>query len=639
MNEKDLSKVQDLNDRLDSRTRYQNPNDARSVVRELDTPEVGDKWQGTTELDSLLAREREVPETSPFMKKFFVFSALFFVATVVIAGFVFFGGVNFVSSKNVDINVVGPTLTSAGQALELGVTIENKNNTDLESVNFSVQYPQGSRNATDTSQTLTYEKEELGVIEAGKEAVKNVRFVLIGAAGETREVKFSVEYKVKGSNATFYKDKVYDLSIGNAPVSIKIESPKNVTAGELFTTKLTLQLNSTEVLKNVMLRADYPYGYTTSESTPSPASADNVWALGDMMAGATKTVTIKGKLVGENQDERTFRFYLGVSDNGGVNPNFKTIIVSDQQTIGIDRPDVGLNILMNGENTTSYIAPAGRAISTSVRYQNNLTDKLLNPKLEVRLAGSALDKSSVIIQNGGEYNGSTNRINWSIANSQGLSELSPGEGGSVTFSLASLSNLSGNSGQEITLQFILSGTPVGGGPAISVSETRAVKIASQVTLASASTYSVGSFANTGPIPPKAGETTSYTIHWSMGNTQGDIANGKVTAKLGSNVKWLLAKSVASESISYDEKTNTVTWDLGQLMQGTGFSTAEREVSFQVALTPTNTQVGIAPILVNSISFSGYEIATSKPITINNQSLTTKLPSDPAFIQGDDIVVK
>jgi hypothetical protein len=639
MNESEKSKVQDLNDRLDSRTRYENPNDVRSTVREIETPEVEEKWQGSTELDTLLSRERMAPETSPFMKKFFVFAALFFVATVIIAGVVFFGGVNFVSSKNVDINVVGPTLTSAGQPLELGVTIENQNNTDLESVNFSVQYPQGSRNATDTSQTLTYVKENLGVVEAGKEVVRNIRFVLIGAAGETRQVKFSVEYKVKGSNATFYKDKVYDLSIGNAPVSIKIESPKDVTAGEIFSTKLTLQLNSNEVLKNVMLRADYPYGYTMSESTPDPVSSDNVWSLGDMAAGSTKTINIKGKLIGEDQDERTFRFYLGVSDNGGVNPNFKTIIVSDQQTVGIDRPNVGLNISLNGESASSYVAPAGRSISTSIRYQNNLSEKLLNPKLEVRLSGVALDKSSVIVQNGGEYNGSSNRINWNIINSQGLAELSPGEGGSVLFSLASLSNLLGNSGQEIGLQFILTGTPVGGGPAVSVTETRTVKIASQVTLASAATYSIGSFANTGPIPPKAEQTTSYTIHWSMGNTQGDIANGKVTAKLGTNVEWLIAKSVASEDISYDEKTHTVTWNLGQLMQGTGFSTAEREVSFQVALTPSTSQVGIAPVLVSNIIFSGQEIATNKTITINNQSLTTKLPTDPAFIQGDDIVVK
>lgn len=642
MNEQDsndLSKVQDLNDRLDSRTRYQNPNDTRSAVREVDTPEVGDKWQGSTPLDTLLTRERIAPETSPFMKKFFVFAALFFVATVVIAGFVFFGGVNFVSSKNVDINVVGPTVTSAGQPIELGVTIENKNNTDLESVNFSVQYPQGSRNATDTSQTLTYVKEDLGVIKAGHDVVRNVRFVLIGEAGEAREVKFSLEYKVKGSNATFYKDKVYDLSVGNAPVSIKIESPINVTSGETFTTKLTLQLNSTEVLKNVMLRADYPYGYTMGESTPNPASSDNVWSLGDMAAGSTKTVTIKGKLLGEDQDERTFRFYLGVSDNGGVSPNFKTIIVSDQRTIGINRPDVGLTISLNGESAASYIAPAGRTIATSVRFQNNLSEKLLNPKLEVRLSGSALDKSSLIVQNGGVYNASSNRIDWNLGNSQGVAELSPGEGGVVAFSLASLADLVGKSGQEIGLQFTLTGTPVGGGPAISVSETRTVKIASQVSFTSAATYSVGSFANTGPTPPKVGQTTSYAIHWSLANTQGEIGNAKVTAKLGSNVKWLLAKSVSSEDITYDEKTNTVTWNVDRLSQGTGFSSAVREVSFQVALTPTNTQVGIAPVLVNAISFTGQDVETSKTVNINNPSLTTKLPSDPAFIQGDDIVVK
>src|SRR3989344_339668 len=240
MNEPEKSKVDELSDTLYSRTRYENPLEERSAVRGVEMPEVEEEWQGSAKLDELLTHERTPAVTSPFMKKFFIFAALFFAIAVFIAGFVFFGGINFVSSKNVDINVVGLTLTSAGETLELGVTIENQNNTDLELANFSVQYPQGSRSAADTSQSLTYEKENLGVIKAGAETVRNVRFVLLGAAGETKEVKLSVEYKVKGSNATFYKDKLYELTIGTAPLSIKIESPRNVTSGEAFATKLTV---------------------------------------------------------------------------------------------------------------------------------------------------------------------------------------------------------------------------------------------------------------------------------------------------------------------------------------------------------------------------------------------------------------
>ncbi len=172
MAEKDKGKVEELNDDLYSRTRYQDPLDKRTPVHEIDSPtggsEVEEKWQ-TTPLDEILARERLIPSSHPFMKKLFIFALLFFVATVFIAGFMFMGGTNFISSKNVDISVLGPTSVSAGEIIELGVTIENKNNADLEVANFSVQYPQGSRNPEDTGNSLTFTKEELGIIGAGED--------------------------------------------------------------------------------------------------------------------------------------------------------------------------------------------------------------------------------------------------------------------------------------------------------------------------------------------------------------------------------------------------------------------------------------------------------------------------------------
>ena len=640
MNGDEKSRVEGLNDVLYSRTRYKDPNDKRSEVKELETPDVVEKWQSPS-LDEMLTHERVVTEVKPFMKKFFVFALLFFVATILVAGFVFMGGANFISSKNVDIEVVGPTLASAGEVLDLAVTISNKNNSDLEPAFFSVQYPSGSRDPEDTSKSLTYTKTDLKVVGAGDESVQNVRLALIGSIGEVKELKFSVEYKVKGSNATFYKDKIYEVTIGDSPLTLTIESPGSVTSGETFTTNVVVSHKSTEVLRNVMLRGEYPYGYSVTGATPEAIADNNVWSLGDLSPGATKRIAIQGRLLGEDQDERTMRFYAGVSDNSSLNPNFKTIILSTQKTLAIERPFLELFASFNGENTETYVAPAGQPIATNLRFTNNLPEKIINPKLEVRLTGNALNKESVLPLAGGVYNESNNQLNWILAGSQGIAELSPGESGVVSFNFASIPEEALMSGsREIGLQLILTGTPVGDPQPLTVTERRTVKIASQVTLSSKALYSVAPFvANTGPIPPQVGKETTYTVIWTIGNTQSDLHEAKVTAKLGNGVKWVNVHSTESENASYDATNNTITWDLGTLMSGTGFSTPPREIIFQIALTPSPIQVGIAPVLVNNISFSAYDRTLNKPVTVNNPAVSTRLTSDPAFIQGDDIVVK
>ena len=633
-------KIEGLNDTLYSRTRYRNPLDKRSPVREFESPDVGEKWQ-TPELDELLKHERIPPKISPLMKKIFILALLFFLATVGVAGFVFVGGVNFISSKNVDIGALGPTTISAGEVLELGVTVSNTNNADLEFANLSIQYPSGSRNPNNTAEPLTYTKDNLGVIGAGAEIARNVRAVLLGSTGEIKEIKLSVEYKVKGSNATFYKDKIFEITIGNAPITLAVESSPSTTSGEDFTTLISVTLNSTEVLKNVVLKAEYPYGYSVIDAAPAAIANDNIWILGDLSPGDKKTVSIRGRLIGEDGEERTFRFYIGVSDGSIANPNLKIAIVSQLDTVVINRPSIGLDVLFNGENIPTYIAPAARAISTYVKFQNNLPDKLLKPRLEVSFSGAALDKLSVTAGDGGLYDPGSSKIVWNLANTLGLPELAPGEGGQVTLRFSSLPSLSLPAGNhDIALNFSIAGTPVGAvGRPVAASETRTVRISSQINFSSKILRSLGPFANRGPIPPKVGEETTYTVVFSVGNTQGDLTDAKVTARLGQGVGWLGAPSFTSEDISYDSSTNAVTWNMGILPSDTGFSSAAKEIAFQIVLIPSAGQIGATPNLANSIVFSGRDTLTGNIVTANNPPLTTRLTADPAFIQGDDIVVR
>ncbi len=635
----DTSKVDRLDNTLYSRTRYKDPLNHIRPTREADALEQGsvaEGWQGP-KLDDILTRERSVGGGMSFIKKFFAFAVLFFAATVAIAGFVFFGGTNFISSKNVDLEVTGPTTSPAGDMVELQVTIENGNNADLETANFSVQYPSGARDALDSTKQLTFAKEDLGGIKAGQSVVRNVKFSLVGQTGETKELKFSIEYKVAGSNATFYKDKVYAITIGSSPLSVTVELPSAVASGDPFTLDVTVGLNSTEVLKNVMLRAEYPYGYSTNTAVPMAYADNNVWSLGDLSPGVMKKIQIKGQLTGEDKDERTFRFYAGVAEGETPSANFKTVIFSTQGTIAVERPSVALSVKLNGDASSTYTAPAGQTLNATIAFANNLSEQLLNPRIEATLSGSALNLESVNATGSGFYDSATGKIVWGAG--QGIDDLLPGNGQTLSFRFASLGELTAlQASRGITLAVTITGTPIGSKTPVSVTQTRMVKIASQVALTSKVLHSTGPFVNTGQTPPKVQTTTSYAVIWSVGNTQSDVTNAKVTAKLGPGVKWLGAKSVKTEDIAYDEKTNTVTWNLGTVTSGTGFSDEMREAAFQVAITPVASQVGTAPTLVSGITFTAQDIF-SKTLTLTNGALTTVMPSDPAFVRGDDIVTK
>lgn len=639
MSKQEKSEIEKLNDRLYSRTNYQGHSDPRSPVRSEESPEVSSQWQ-TPGLDEMLKHKRQTPGPHPLLKRIFLIALVFFVISAAVAGFVFVGGVNFVSSRNVDINIVGPTIVSAGETFSLAIGISNANNADIKSVDLSIQYPEGSRDTNAPGKSLSYDKESLGVIEAGSEIVYNLEAVLLGPVGEAKDIKFSIEYQVEGSNATFYKDKVYSLIIGDIPLVLEVTAPSSVVSGESFETLVSVTLKASEILKNVVLKAEYPYGYNVTASEPSGVADDNFWLLGDLLPETKKTITITGRLTGEDKDERTLRFYVGVGD--GSEPNLDVAIVSTLKTLSIERPFIGLDVLFNGEDRSLYLAPAGKVVPVSLSFNNNLPEKLLNPKLEVTLSGQALDKTSVSTGGTGFYDPSSSKVTWNLSDTSGRAELPPGSGGQVSLRFASLPKESlGDGSNDIAMKIVISGALASspGQRNVVVTETRTVRISSQLDFEARSLYSLGPFANHGPIPPKAGKETTYTVVWSINNTQSAMADAKVTASLGDGVGWLGASSFQSENISYEPESNLITWELGVLSGVSEPLSASREVAFQVSVTPLDGQIGLAPTLVANISFSGRDTATGKFVTVEKPPLTTLLANDPVFIQGDDIVVK
>ncbi len=639
MNENE-GKVGELNDELYSRTLYKAPEDTRSKIETVEEPrEVGENFQ-SPKLDELLAHERKPIEGHPMMKKIFIFALIFCVLAGAIAAFIYFGGGNFISSKNLDIAVNGPVSASAGDPVELNIIITNKNNADLVMANMSVDYPEGTRSADDVSQALSHTKVAIGSVGLGQSVTETERAVLFGQTGDIKEININIEYQVKGSNATFNKTKVYQIAVGTTPVTLSVDQPSSITSGDTFTTTLTVLANSTNILKNVVVKGEYPYGFTPVSSAPTSLTSDNnLWVLGDLAPGDKKIISIKGVLTGENQDERTFRFYAGIASADNSN-KFDTALAQTSKTISLNRPNIGLKIDFNGENSDSYSAPAGKAIQSNISFQNNLPSTLLNSRIVIKLSGNTLDRFSVVAQSGGFYNSSDNTITWSQDNNDSLSTLAPGDGGTVSFSFASLANLpTTTKNPQISIQASFVGTTQGGGFGdITVSENSLVKIASQVSLSSKAYYSQGPFRNSGSLPPKAEKPTTYTITFSLSNTQNDIDSPTVTATLGPNVKWLSA-ATSTENITYNSNNNTITWSLNKLNSGAGFNSPLRTASFQVSLTPSIGQIGSVPTLVNNISFSGTDTFTSKVVNLTNQAVNTTLSSDSRFVQGDDVVVK
>jgi len=604
--------------------------------------EISQGWEKPDALPVFTGMQR----TKVWIPKLFLFSVLFFVIALGISFFFFFGGTTTVSSQNILIDIRGPSTIGGGEVLPLQITVLNRNTVPLELADLLVEFPDGTRSADSVTTPLPRTRVSLGTIAAGGQKNTAVSAILFGAEHSAQEIKVTVEYRLQGSNAIFHKDEVYNLALSSAPLRLTVKALKEVISGQEINFVITAESNATAVLKKILLVAEFPFGFTFKSADPKPTFGNSVWQLGDLPVGGKRTITIRGVMSGEEGDERTMRFQAGVAKEEDEK-KLATAFVTDTETLIVRKPFIAADIALNGGRSSEYVTGSGKTIRADVSWTNNLATPVTDAEIEVVLGGEALDKNSVTVERG-FYNSAAKTILWSKGTDSEFASIEPGatESASFTFSSLSLAKSGSLRNPQITLTVNVRGRRASDQnvpESISETASRIVKVTSDLLLSSRAVYFSGPFTNTGSLPPKAEKETTYTVIWTLTNSSNTVTNTVVKASLPPSIRWLgviIPASLSSgENLQFNPVGGTIIWTIDSLRAGVGYTTAPREVAFQIGFTPSVSQIGSAPIIVNEQTIQGFDQFTDGTITDTRPALTTNLVTDPTFRTEQSQVVQ
>jgi len=586
----------------------------------------------------------EKPQGLSFPMKILIGSAIFFILALGIAAFKFLGGGNMVSGDNIDVTVKAPISVTGGEILPFEIEIRNNNNTTLSGVDMGITFPTGSRQADNISLPANRIQEYIGNISPGQVVKKNLAVVLFGSENEKKDISISLEYRITGSNSLFNKNKIVSVLISSAPVNIVVTGPQEVNTNQTVNYKVEVTSNSPTIIKDLLLKADYPFGFSFINSVPNYYSKNNLWLIGDLEPGAKRTIMISGILNGQEGEERSFDFSLGAqsaSDSQAIGVEFTSYLAA----ITIRRPFVSADIYFNGNDVDEYVIGSGEKIETVIRWQNNLPYEVSDVSITAKITGNDVNKASIQVE-GGFYRSIDNTIIFNKNTNSVFANLSPGQTGESKFSLSSFSSnsVTGSilSNPTINLEISVKGRRVdfqGGQENVLFSDTRKIKITSDPKLYAKALYSIGPFQNTGPIPPKAEQKTTYTVTWTVTNPLNNLSNARVSAVLPTYVEWLSSVSPDRERVDYNEDTGQVIWTIGNISAGAGIVSPAKEVSFRISFLPSVSQIGISPDLIGAATLTAKDNFTLVEVSNNFQGLNTRLTSDPNFDPNDDIVLQ
>lgn len=621
---KNQEHIDDLRKRLYAR----NPESSGALRHELNDTKIdvardwgtGSVVQATTQTSTPEAseepaqlEEQPAPKKRGYRRIVLIGSLLIFVITAVVSSaYLYFGG-NQISSQNIGVNIAGPNAIGGGEDISLQVGISNQNQVALESVTLIVKYPSGTRTTEEPIENLYEERIWIDTLDPGE--IKNipVRATIYGEEGDEKEINASLEYRISGSNGTFYKDsEPHTLRIVSSPVVMSVRSVRKVASGQEVEVEIEVKSNTTNSFNNLLVSASYPSGFSFKSASPEPAYNQNVWTIDELEPEETELITLRGTLTGLNDELLRLKASVGPAETDNQFRVGASLAESYTEFL-IEKPFLDVQVQVNDDTDNDVTLMAGQRAIVRIDVSNTLDESIYDMVVEVVPSGTAFQNAS--IESGdGFYDSNTGVITWETSNVGTFGQVLPGD-----FRLVEFNIIPG--AEQSTASFDL---------AVNVYGRRVAEPSAQEQLVGtvtvegrySSNVDISGQANvvSGPVPPKVGEATRYAVALVAEAGVNDVTNGIVTAQLPVYVKWL-DDYAAEGTVNFNPVNQQLEWRVGNIDGG-----KQKDLVFTVELLPSSSQVGINPVLVNRQTFTARDRFTSGELEADASRITTEYAS-------------
>ncbi len=535
--------------------------------------------------------------------------------------------------KNSSVSIRGSEQSESGQAVTYEIDYKNDNWIGMRNAVIKVSYPEEFKPAA--NENFKEEGPTSGVYSLGSVALRSSgKVFLTGKAyspkGALIYLRASLDYQPAFFFGQFETKNQLGVNIIPAPITLEIQGPQDIVKGNALDYLINYRNNSTETLDGLQLQMQYPEGFKFFDAVPTESSDGNTWKIGSLKPGEAGKVVISGQLDSESGMTRLATVSMGVMDKG-------EFVSYNDETVATRIMTSPLLIAQTINYKKQLSVDAGEHLEFRINYKNNgnlgLRDVIVTEKLD----SPVLDYTTLDMQ-GGSFDASNNLITWKASDIPAFNNLAPGTSGDIVFSIGVKNNIPLDGEQK--KNFIVTSLAKIDSPDVStpiamnkiVSSNRLdMKLNSKIILETRGFYHDATITNSGPIPPKVGQETTYTLHWKAMNVSNDINNVTVTASLPTNATMTGKIFPDDARLSYNERTNSVVWNIGKMDAGEGVLSAPLEVAFQVKIKPSPEQAGREVGLLGQATLGAKDLFTLEDLSVSSEAKTINLPEDAATI--------
>lgn len=531
--------------------------------------------------------------------------------------------------SNVAINIDGPDEARSGELVSYEINYVNNNWGSLENAVLRINHPESFR--PEDGQEFKKESPSVSLIEIGKiegHASKKVFFSgkAYSPKGTLIYLKAEMMYKPLAFSSDFASKRQIGINITSTPIKLEVEAPFAIASGNAIDYEINYKNEGENEFENLKLKADFPEGFVFSGSNPGASDGNNVWQIGSLKPGASGKIVISGSLQGDRDTYRIMEVHLGSMDQG-------QFVAYNDEKASTKITASPLTIWQTVNGSADLSVNPGDMLKFKIYYKNEGDLRLRNVIVKESLDSSVLDYAT-LKAGGGSFDEGAKTIEWKASDHPKLALLNPGDEGFIEFfigvkQLIPVETVNDNNFTISSVARIDSPdipTPIEMNKIV-VSNRKDLKLNTKLILDVKGFYKSSLIENFGPIPPKVGEETSYAIHIKVGNVSNKVSDAKVEIVLPTGVTMTGKKIPENVDLQFNERTNALTWNVGNVEVGEGIISPYREIVFQIKIKPSSNQKGEAVDIVQSVVLSGKDTFTGQDLTVSGGGKNIMLLED------------
>lgn len=523
----------------------------------------------------------------------------------------------FFSQERVSFFVTAPQTIDSNTLTEIFFTYNNDNRAYLDNAQIIVQFgdyfvPEEDqvnfKRVSDDQGIIT-----IGKINGGEEKAIAVAGHFTGPVNAVDDVAGILRYVPERTNTRYEAQARAATEITSSPLSIDMNAPSEIVSGNLVDIGVVIKNSSNDTLSNIKLTFNSPQTFTFQSAHPS-ATNNNIWLIDSIAPRSETKIVMRGVLTAPAETVQMFHTEVGSQEvdseyivyaTGKYTPYMKGSPINIQQ------------IIVNDDDGVAY---AGDRLQYEVTFMNNSDMPLRDAITSVQFDSDVLDFVDLQLYSGGDYDPKDKKIIWKASDVSGLKIFNPKDVVKVKFAVSVMKKLPVENQDDYNFSI----TTVA---AIDSDDIPSELRENKTILSNAFTIPVGakiifdSYARykEDNVSVRVGEKTIYTITLTVDNINNDLGNAVVSAPLPTYISF-----EGGNDVTFNERTNEVVWNIGDIIHGAGVTSDRIETTFDVGIVPSVDQIDTMPVIVKNQTLTAMDKFVGAQIKEIHEEIITRI---------------